>query len=127
MTRQITKEELSKHNTARDLWLAIHNKVYDVTKFVEEHPGGEEVLLEQAGNYATEPFEDVGHSTDARELIKQYEIGELVEADHEKPSSIRTSASSPSGSDSGSMMSWLIPLAIASIAALIYRYFVSSE
>lgn len=31
-----------------------------------QHPGGEEVLIEQAGRDATEAFEDVGHSTDAR-------------------------------------------------------------
>lgn len=42
-----------------------------------QHPGGEEVLLEQAGADATESFEDVGHSTDAREMLQQYYIGEL--------------------------------------------------
>ena len=44
-----------------------------------QHPGGEEVLLEQAGKVATEPFEDVGHSTDAREMMADYLIGELTE------------------------------------------------
>ena len=31
------------------------------------------------GQLATEPFEDVGHSDDARELMKDYHIGELAE------------------------------------------------
>ena len=44
-----------------------------------QHPGGEEVLKDMAGKVATENFEDVGHSTDARELMKQYQIGELTE------------------------------------------------
>lgn len=35
------------------------------------------MLLEQAGSDATESFEDVGHSTDAREMLQQYYIGEL--------------------------------------------------
>lgn len=35
------------------------------------------MLLEQAGKDATESFEDVGHSTDAREMLKQYFIGEV--------------------------------------------------
>ena len=48
-------------------------------KFFLQHPGGEEVLLEQAGGFATEAFEDVGHSTDARELMQQYEVGEMAE------------------------------------------------
>lgn len=33
--------------------------------------------MEQAGADATESFEDVGHSTDAREMLIQYYIGEL--------------------------------------------------
>ncbi len=40
-------------------------------------PGGEEVLLEHAGGDATEAFEDVGHSEDARELLNTYLIGNL--------------------------------------------------
>ena len=37
------------------------------------------MLHEQAGGYATEQFEDTGHSTDARELMKNYLIGQLAE------------------------------------------------
>ncbi|XP_018116050.1 cytochrome b5 type B isoform X2 [Xenopus laevis] len=72
-----TLEDVRKRNTAKELWLVIHGRVYDITKFVEEHPGGEEVLFEQAGADATESFEDVGHSIDAREMLKQYYIGDL--------------------------------------------------
>lgn len=127
MAKKITFDELSKHTTAKSLWIAIHNKVYDVTKFLEEHPGGEEVLLEQAGKYGTEPFEDVGHSTDARELIKQYEIGELVEADHEKPSPIKTQATASESASESALTSWLMPLAIATAAAMAYKFFFASE
>lgn len=35
--------------------------------------------MEQAGKDATESFEDVGHSTDARELMKDYAIGSIPE------------------------------------------------
>uniref|UniRef100_A0A3Q3D3Y5 Cytochrome b5 heme-binding domain-containing protein n=1 Tax=Hippocampus comes TaxID=109280 RepID=A0A3Q3D3Y5_HIPCM len=72
-----TLEDIQVHNMSNDTWLIIHDKVYDVTSFLEEHPGGEEVLLEQAGADATESFEDVGHSTDAREMLQQFCIGEL--------------------------------------------------
>jgi len=56
--------------------------------FEFQHPGGEEVLLEQGGKDATESFEDVGHSTDAREMMKEYLVGELIDADksHSKDS-----------------------------------------
>uniref|UniRef100_A0A8C9I5R8 Cytochrome b5 n=1 Tax=Piliocolobus tephrosceles TaxID=591936 RepID=A0A8C9I5R8_9PRIM len=79
-----TLEEIQKHNHSKSTWLILHHKVYDVTKFLEEHPGGEEVLREQAGGDATENFEDVGHSTDARELSKTYIIGELHPDDRPK-------------------------------------------
>jgi len=74
-------EEIAQHCTEDDMWMVIHNKVYDITKFTEEHPGGVEVLLENAGIDATYPFEDVGHSLDARDLLTQYYIAELHEDD----------------------------------------------
>ncbi|XP_048211181.1 cytochrome b5 type B isoform X1 [Perognathus longimembris pacificus] len=70
-------EEVAKHNTSKETWLVIHGRVYDVTGFLDEHPAGEELLLEQAGTDATESFEDIGHSPDAREMLKQYYIGDV--------------------------------------------------
>lgn len=49
-----------------------------------QHPGGEEVLLEQAGRNASEAFEDVGHSSDAREMMKKFKVGEIVESERTK-------------------------------------------
>lgn len=36
MSRQITREELRNHKDSQGLWIAIHDKVYDVTKFLDE-------------------------------------------------------------------------------------------
>lgn len=63
---------MAKRNAAKEIWLVIHRRVYDITCFLKEHPGGEEVLIEQAGADASESFEDVGLSSDAREMLKQY-------------------------------------------------------
>ncbi|ELK11128.1 Cytochrome b5 [Pteropus alecto] len=79
-----TLEEIRKHNHSKSTWVILHQKVYDLTKFLEEHPGGEEVLREQAGGDATEDFEDVGHSSDAREMSKTFIIGELHPDDRKK-------------------------------------------
>ena len=73
--------EVEQHKDRSSTWIVINNSVYDVTSFLEEHPGGEEVLLEKAGGDSTEDFEDVGHSTDARTLMEKYKIGELHEED----------------------------------------------
>nr|XP_032830367.1 cytochrome b5-like [Petromyzon marinus] len=70
-------EEVKQRAAAGRLCLVIHGKVYDVSDFAAEHPGGESVLLEKSGKDATEAFEDAGHSGDAREMMQQYYIGEL--------------------------------------------------
>lgn len=79
MTRKLTRAEVSEHNSNKSAWIIIGNKVFDVTKFLDEHPGGCEVLLEKAGEDRTEAFEDVGHSTDAREMREQYYVGDIVD------------------------------------------------
>ena len=68
--------EISKHKSINDLWMAVNGKVYDITKFVDQHPGGEEVLLEHAGTDATAAFEDVGHSENAVEMLDEYYVGD---------------------------------------------------
>ncbi|XP_028392242.1 cytochrome b5-like [Dendronephthya gigantea] len=117
----ITQTELEQHNMGKSLWIAIHNQVYDVTKFLDEHPGGEEVLLEQAGQKATEAFEDVGHSDDARELMKDFLIGELAEADKEPE--VEQSEELQSSNSTATAISWLIPAAISIgiIAVAVYK------
>ncbi|KYM80361.1 Cytochrome b5 [Atta colombica] len=86
-----TRAEVEKHTeTSKDTWIIIHNNVYNVTSFLNEHPGGEEVLLEQNGQDATEAFEDIGHSTDARQMMESYKIGELVEVDRTDDSEKKT-------------------------------------
>ncbi|KAJ8041163.1 Cytochrome b5 [Holothuria leucospilota] len=94
-TKTYTLEEVSQHRTTTSVWLVIHDNVYDVTKFLDEHPGGEEVMLEQGGGNASESFEDVGHSQDARELMKDYFIGELDEKDKVKSPKVKRAEDLP--------------------------------
>ena len=117
----ITLAEMQEHNTVESLWISIHNQVYDVTEFLDEHPGGEEVLIDQAGRKATEAFEDVGHSDDARELMEQYHIGELADADKEPHFDKRKDFEDYR--NTSSVMSWLIPTAISVgiIAVAVYK------
>ncbi|KAH6647964.1 putative cytochrome b5 [Truncatella angustata] len=75
--KEYTYQDVAEHNTKKDLFMVIHDKVYDATKFVDEHPGGEEVMLDVGGQDATEAFEDVGHSDEARETLEQLLVGSL--------------------------------------------------
>eukprot|EP01133_Synstelium_polycarpum_P005746 gene5746-6650_t len=51
-------DQVKLHNTAKDLWMVIDDKVYDLTEFLDEHPGGD-ILLEGAGKDATYLFEEI--------------------------------------------------------------------
>ncbi|MCJ1441912.1 MAG: hypothetical protein MMC23_002404 [Stictis urceolatum] len=75
--KEFTYAEVKEHNSKKDLFLVIHDKVYNTTTFVDEHPGGEEVMLDAGGQDATEAFEDVGHSDEAREILEGLKIGTL--------------------------------------------------
>ncbi|CAG5095541.1 Similar to Cyt-b5: Cytochrome b5 (Musca domestica) [Cotesia congregata] len=113
-----SRAEVATHNDSKSTWFIILNSIYDVTKFLNEHPGGEEVLLEQAGKDGTEPFEDVGHSSDARQMMEPYKVGELVES---------LLYADVIGNSSGSWSSWLIPVALGILATVIYRYFIAAR
>lgn len=76
-----TRAQVEEYNKDDNLWIVIDNNVYDVTQFLSEHPGGEEALLEFAGKDGTEAFDEVGHSVEAKELMKKFKIGEIVESE----------------------------------------------
>ncbi|KAF1976921.1 cytochrome b5 [Bimuria novae-zelandiae CBS 107.79] len=75
--KDFTYSDVSEHSTKKDLYIVVHDKVYNASSFVDEHPGGEEVLLDVGGQDATEAFEDVGHSDEAREILEGLLVGKL--------------------------------------------------
>jgi len=77
LTKLYSMKEAALHNTPEDCWVVVDGKIYDVTKYLEDHPGGADVLLEATGKDAKEEFDDAGHSKSAIELMQDYFIGEL--------------------------------------------------
>ncbi|KAI4379204.1 hypothetical protein MLD38_005530 [Melastoma candidum] len=77
ITKLFSAVEVALHNTREDCWIVVEGKVYDVSSYLDEHPGGDDVILETTGKDATEGFEDAGHSKDARELLATFCIGEI--------------------------------------------------
>jgi len=73
-----TWEEVKKHNKLNDLWVVLNGKIYDITPFVDEHPGGESVLKDVAGKDATTAFsEEHDHSQSALVERDKYYIGNI--------------------------------------------------
>ncbi|QDZ18837.1 cytochrome b5 [Chloropicon primus] len=83
-TKVYTLEECKKHNTYDDCWIIMFGKVYDVTKFLDDHPGGGEIIVDVTGRDATEDFEDVVHSATARKQLEGLVIGDLHEDDKKR-------------------------------------------
>ncbi|PPQ67597.1 hypothetical protein CVT25_012091 [Psilocybe cyanescens] len=124
-TKIVTLEELRSHKSRDNLYILIHGKVYNVTKFLDEHPGGDEVLLAEGGMDATEAFEDVGHSDEARALLPGMLVGNFEEG------ALKSGAASAHGTkvagavEQGSNLMYFVPLGLLG-AYFAYQYYSGS-
>ncbi|KAL1306272.1 hypothetical protein AAFC00_004360 [Neodothiora populina] len=123
MSQEFTYSDVSEHASKKDLFMVIHDKVYNTSSFVDEHPGGEEVMLDVGGQDATEAFEDVGHSDEAREILNGMLIGTLKRApgdpapkSHAQPTSSKTSGPDAGGLGMGVYALLLVGGALAYVA-----------
>ncbi|KAL1528452.1 hypothetical protein AB1Y20_009798 [Prymnesium parvum] len=112
----ITRAELAKHKDRGDVWMTIHNKIYNISAYLEDHPGGEEVLMDRAGDDGTEDFEDVGHSNEARKKLEEFEIGELPPSERKA----ETGSSDASSSGGGGAMFAVVGALVAAAAGYYY-------
>ncbi|KAI9226413.1 MAG: cytochrome b5-like heme/steroid binding domain-containing protein, partial [Piptocephalis tieghemiana] len=71
--RHVSSTELLSHRS--DLWVVIHGQVYDLSRYAEYHPGGDDILRDVAGKDATDEWLNVNHGPEAKELMKAYVIG----------------------------------------------------
>ncbi|OVA00835.1 Cytochrome b5-like heme/steroid binding domain [Macleaya cordata] len=122
LTKLFTWQEASEHKTRDDCWVIVDGKVYDVTDYLDEHPGGDDVLLKAAGRDATDEFEDAGHSKSAIELMKSYCIGEVDPTSPLIPE-LKISTEKPKPSFTNKLKDitsqyWAIPVAIVGIAVV---------
>lgn len=87
-------EEIQKHTTETDLWFVRNGRVYNVTAFIDQHPGGMDTLMGVAGKDGTADFDAVGHSDSAKEDLERYFIGLIHPDDKDKvPTSVQTTQS----------------------------------
>ena len=123
MSKTLTLAEVATHDREEDCYLIIGNertggaKVYDVTKYLDEHPGGDAVLLELAGKYADDMFEDIGHSMNARQQLKEFLVGTL-DATEEELAALRAPAHTGNGD------SFLLVAVAGALIAAVGGYFV---
>lgn len=121
--KRFTRKEISEKDPKQETVFVINNVVYNVTKFLDEHPGGHEVLVNVAGKDGSEDFDDVGHSFDAKELMRKYVIGELVDEDKVQLKKRQVSwEDSTTSSETTFMSSWKFPLVMGILMTFLYSY-----
>jgi L-lactate dehydrogenase (cytochrome) len=98
--KAICASELIRHKSKQSCWLAIHGTVWDVTNFVQKHPGGANAILKVAGQDATEEY-DMVHDKDlvAKTLDPSAKVGAIDKATipkiAQKPQPEKETAGSP--------------------------------
>jgi 4-hydroxysphinganine ceramide fatty acyl 2-hydroxylase len=75
-----TTEDVARHNTAKDCWVIHSGKVYNVTEFLQDHPGGDDLILNWAGKdvgMAMKDPDEHDHSSSAYDMLSEYLVGKL--------------------------------------------------
>ena len=71
MRANITTKEVAQHNTADDAWIIIDNKVFDITNYLDKHPGLD-IITDHIGTNATNEYYSVAHSGNAQRDMAQH-------------------------------------------------------
>jgi len=86
--RRISQEELARHSSPDDCWMAIDVLVYDFSDYLERHPTPPAVMTPWCGKDATEPYRTKGygrpHSPAADAMLPGYQIGRLTSGSKEE-------------------------------------------
>lgn len=80
----LTRKVVSHHAAPNDAWVIFKGSVFDVTVFLESHPGGADILLDKLGTDVTDIMDGKddklhSHSAFAYKLLAKYKIGELAD------------------------------------------------
>ncbi|CAG0885610.1 unnamed protein product [Cyprideis torosa] len=77
---KVSPQELSRHCHRKDHWLAIRGIVYNVTSYLDYHPGGIDELMKGAGIDATKLFNEVHAWVNVQNMLKACVVGKLVQS-----------------------------------------------
>ncbi|MBN3311108.1 NB5R4 reductase, partial [Amia calva] len=75
---EVTEEELASHNKVDDCWICIRGLVYNVTPYMEYHPGGEQELMRAAGADGTDLFDQVHRWVNYESMLKECLVGRMA-------------------------------------------------
>lgn len=71
-----TLKQVSEHNAETDCWVAINNRVFNITNWLAKHPGGKSVLFNFAGTDCSDEFR-IFHYTPNYKMLNTFCVGTL--------------------------------------------------
>lgn len=75
-----TVAQVRQHNTRDDAWMVLRGRVYNVTRYMEYHPGSVEEIMRAAGDDATALFHEVHPWVNAEGMLEACCVGKLAMA-----------------------------------------------
>ncbi|XP_034476439.1 cytochrome b5 reductase 4 [Drosophila innubila] len=75
----VSRSELARHNQVNDAWMAIRGRVFNVTRYMDFHPGGVDELMRGVGRDATKLFDEVHAWVNYPQLLGKCYVGPLKE------------------------------------------------
>ncbi|CAD8085688.1 unnamed protein product [Paramecium sonneborni] len=76
--KSYTIQEVQQHNTQKDAWIVLQDNIYDITYYIDKHPGGREQILRGVGKDATFLFLQHHPWINFHYILEKFQIGYLV-------------------------------------------------
>ncbi len=73
----LTAAQVSAHNSPNDCYLIVNSKVYNVTTYIGNHPGGKQKIYDYCGGESSAVFAAI-HSNFAWNLLTKYFVADLI-------------------------------------------------
>ncbi|KAJ1432238.1 cytochrome b5-like heme/steroid binding domain-containing protein [Ochromonadaceae sp. CCMP2298] len=72
----VDASEVAKHSTSEDCWIIVDSKIYDISGYIDDHPGGDSIL-KNAGGDSSEGVHGPQHPPSMWDVLRLYYIGDL--------------------------------------------------
>ncbi|EFN87531.1 cytochrome b5 reductase 4 isoform X2 [Harpegnathos saltator] len=105
VSRVVTLSELANHNKQTDAWIAIRGIVFNVTRYMDFHPGGVDELMRGVGKDATKLFENVHAWVNYQSILQKCIVGKLSRGSSSVASSAAASLTEKSATNANNCSS----------------------
>mmetsp|Transcript_5783 Transcript_5783/g.8134 ORF Transcript_5783/g.8134 Transcript_5783/m.8134 type:complete len:545 (+) Transcript_5783:74-1708(+) len=79
--KKYTVAEVAKHNSRESIWVIIDGRVYDLTRYIDKHPGGHLMIENMAGKDCTDAFANYHTARVYKHMLPPMLIGEATDVE----------------------------------------------